>query len=148
MATHFKGTEQETIALNAFITLMRASDSVTRRLSRHLASVNLTLSQFGVLEILLHLGPLCQRDLGQKLLKSGGNITMVIDNLEKIGLVKRNCDPTDRRSQIVSLTEDGETFINKYFPQHLVKIIEEFSVLTLEEQQELARLCKKVGLGE
>lgn len=145
MGTHYKGTKQEKETLNAFIKLMRATESLNSRLNRHLAEADLTVSQFGTLEALLHLGPLNQRELGQKLLKSGGNITLVIDNLQKSGMVEKKTDPNDRRAVIISLTPKGKQYIKDFFPQHLAKIHEEFSVLTSQEKQQLADLCKKVG---
>lgn len=148
MATHYQGTEDEILTLNAFIKLTRASESINNRLNRHLAENNLTVSQFGTLEVLLHLGPLNQRAIGEKLLKSGGNITMVIDNLEKNGLVSRKKDPSDRRAVLIHLTDKGKTFISTIFPQHLSKIKKEFSVLNKEEKKKLADICKKLGLKE
>jgi MarR family 2-MHQ and catechol resistance regulon transcriptional repressor len=146
MGTHYNGPEEDKKTLNAFIKLMRASESINSRLSRHLSDANLTLSQFGTLEALLHLGPLNQRDLGRKLLKSGGNITMVIDNLQKSGMVKKETDPSDRRAVIISLTDKGRTYIEEYFPKHLDKIREEFAVLSNKEKDQLAALCKKLGV--
>ncbi|MDZ7805904.1 MAG: MarR family transcriptional regulator [Gracilimonas sp.] len=148
MGTHFKGDKEEKQTLNAFIKLTRASESVNGRLSRHLSDANLTVTQFGALEALLHLGPLNQRELGQKLLKSGGNITLVIDNLLKNELVEKVTDPNDRRAVIISLTEKGRDFIEDFFPQHLEKIKEEFSVLSAEEKEQLAAICKKLGVGK
>ena len=58
MSTHCRGSKKEIRALDAYIKLMRAAESVTDRTSRHLAAAGLTISQFGVLEALLHLGPL------------------------------------------------------------------------------------------
>lgn len=136
------------MTLNAFIKLMRATESLNARLNKHLGDNGLTTSQFGVMEALLHLGPLNQRALGEKLLKSGGNITMVIDNLEKNRWVQRKRDPSDRRSVLIHLTSEGEQFIQSFFPQHLEKIKEEFSVLTAGEKKELGRLCKKLGSRE
>ena len=94
-------------ALNTYVKLMRAAESVTARTHRHLATLGLTLSQFAVLEALYHLGPLSQRQIGQKILRSSGNITMVIDNLEKRGLAQRKRSETDRRYFIVHLTHEG-----------------------------------------
>ncbi|MDR9417622.1 MarR family winged helix-turn-helix transcriptional regulator [Gracilimonas sp.] len=145
MGTHFKGSKNVQQTLNAFIKLTRASESVNGRLARHLSDANLTVSQFGTLEALLHVGPLNQRELGQKLLKSGGNITLVIDNLQKSGLVQKKTDPNDRRAVIISLTKKGREFIEDFFPQHLEKIKEEFSVLSSEEKEQLASICKKLG---
>ena len=147
MGTHFKGDKEDIRTLNAFIKLTRASESVNGRLSRHLSEADLTVTQFGALEALLHLGPLNQRELGQKLLNSGGNITLVIDNLLKNDMVEKVTDPNDRRAVIISLTEKGRDYIEDLFPQHLEKIKEEFSVLTSEEKDQLALICKKIGVG-
>lgn len=146
MGTSYKGSKSEQNTLNAFIKLMRATESLNNRLNRHLSDVNLTVSQFGTLEVLFHLGPLNQRAIGEKLLKSGGNITMVIDNLEKQGYVVRKKDPDDRRAVLIHLTPKGEGFIEGFFPKHLNKIIGEFSVLSEEEKKTLADICKKLGL--
>ncbi|MFH5832089.1 MarR family winged helix-turn-helix transcriptional regulator [Halalkalibaculum sp. DA3122] len=148
MGTHYKGTEEEKETLNAFIKLMRATESINSRLNRHLADADITVSQFGVLEALLHLGPLNQKSLGEKLLKSGGNITMVIDNLERCGYVERHRDPEDRRSVLIHLTDEGEQFIQSFFPKHLEVIKNEFSVLSRREKKQLADICKKLGLQE
>ncbi len=146
MGTHFKGSKEEKETLDAFIKLTRASESVNSRLARYLSDANLTVSQFGTLEALLHLGPLNQRELGQKLLKSGGNITLVIDNLQKHGLVEKKTDPNDRRAVIISLTPKGKEYIEEVFPQHLSRIKKEFSVLTSDEKKQLAGICKKLGV--
>ncbi|TVR14789.1 MAG: MarR family transcriptional regulator [Balneolaceae bacterium] len=148
MGTHYSGSKEEKSTLNAFIKLMRATESINNRLNRHLADANLTVSQFGTLEVLLHLGPLNQRSIGEKLLKSGGNITMVIDNLEKSGYVKRKKDPEDRRAVLIYLTDQGRSFIEEFFPKHLDRIKQEFSVLSEKEKETLSELCKKLGLRE
>ena len=123
MPTHFKGTDEQVNTLNAFIKLMRASESINNRLNRHLSQAGLTVSQFGVLEALLHIGPQNQKRLGEKILKSGGNITLVIDNLEKNNLVTRSPDPSDRRAVIIKLTGEGRRFIKGFFPKHLSRIM-------------------------
>jgi MarR family 2-MHQ and catechol resistance regulon transcriptional repressor len=134
-------------ALNLYIKLMRASASVTSRLQGRIQKSGLTMSQFGVLEALYHLGPLCQKELGDKLLQSGGNITMVVNNLERQGLVVRLRDEVDRRYIMVHLTWRGSEVVQELFPQHLEGIVGCFSVLTLEECQQLNRLLRKVGKG-
>lgn len=146
MGTKYNGSEQDQLTLDTFIKLMRASDSINNRLFRHLQENDLTLSQFGTLEALYHLGPLNQRSIGEKLLKSGGNITMVVDNLEKNGLVVREKDPSDRRAMLVRLTSSGKTFIQSFFPRHLEKIRAEFAVLSDEEKRQLGAVCKKLGV--
>lgn len=103
------------------------------------------MTQFGVLEVLHHLGPMCQNEIGAKLLKSGGNMTLVIDNLEKRRLVQRQRNPQDRRMMNVSLTQAGEALISKILPGHVQAITEEMSVLSPEEQETLGELCRKLG---
>jgi MarR family 2-MHQ and catechol resistance regulon transcriptional repressor len=146
--THYKGTRDEVRALNAYVKLMRASESVSARIHGHLVDAGLTVSQFGAMEALYHVGPLNQGELAKKILKSSGNITMVIDNLEKRGLVKRERRSEDRRFYTVQLTIEGRRLIGSIFPRHASKIIEEMNTLTRTEQEELARLCRKVGLRE
>jgi len=148
MPTHFRGTPQQVLALDTFIKLTRATNSLMSRLAAYETLGDLTQSQFGVLETLLHLGPLSQTEICGKLLKSGGNVTLVIDNLEKRGWVHRDPDPEDRRITIVSLTPAGEALIRKVFPIHLQAIVDELSVLLPEEQKLLAQLCKKLGKRE
>ena len=77
-------------------------------LNRPLAEAGLTESQFGVLEALLHLGPLHQRELAEKILRTNGNVTLVVDHLEKRGLVRRERGSADRRYIKVHLTDAGE----------------------------------------
>ena len=148
MGTHYRGTPEEVRALDAYIKLMRAAESVTARLSRRMAASGLTVSQFGVLEALLHLGPLCQRELGRKLLKSSGNITLVVDNLEKRGLVRRRREGADRRFVTVHLTEKGHRLIRSVFPDVAAAIVEEMGALTASQQETLGRLCRRLGLKE
>ena len=147
MGAHYKGRPAEVRALDAYIKLTRATSSVGVRLSRHLTTAGLTPTQLGVLEALLHLGPLRQRVLGDKLLMSGGNMTTVIDNLERRHLVRRERRSDDRRNVMVHLTPDGRWLIAKVFPDHVAAIVEAFSVLTTAEQEALGRLTKKLGLG-
>ena len=106
MQKRLRERNNEAIALSTYVKLMRAAESLTARVHKHLASVGLTISQFGVLEALYHVGPLSQRDLGRKILRSSGNITLVIDNLEKRSLVKRKRNRADRRFFIVHLTDE------------------------------------------
>ncbi|MBI1983584.1 MAG: MarR family transcriptional regulator [Acidobacteria bacterium] len=148
MPTHYAGTPGEVKALDAYIKLMRAAESVSGRAARHLAASPLTLSQFGVLEALFHLGPLCQRDLGRKLLRSGGNIVMVVDNLEKRGLVERRRGKQDRRFVTVHLTGKGRRLIARIFPRHVAVLVKQMGALSASEQEKLGRLCRRLGRGK
>lgn len=139
-------TEKSTSrALNTYTKLMRAAESVTSRVQRVLTVPKLTISQFGVLEALYHKGPLCQRDIGSKILKSSGNITLVIDNLEKLSLVSRVRDENDRRYFTVNLTETGTELIARVFADVEAAIVMEMASLEESEQELLGLLCKKLG---
>ncbi|MFN4283843.1 MAG: MarR family winged helix-turn-helix transcriptional regulator [Alphaproteobacteria bacterium] len=148
MPTHYQGAPEEVRALDALVKLTRAADVVNRRLDGLLAEANLTTSQFGVLEALLHLGQLCQKDLAAKLLKSDGNLTMVLGNLEKRGLVTRTRDPADKRLLNVQLTVAGRRLIRSLFPRHAANVAAAFAALTPAEQETLGKLSKKLGLAQ
>lgn len=139
-------TNLKNLALGTYTKLMRAAESATSRTSKVMTAAGLTISQFGVLEALYHKGPLCQRDIAAKILKSTGNITLVIDNLEKNGLVRRERDSEDRRFLTVHLTEAGTGLIAKVFADVEAAIVADLATLTAEEQETLGRLCKKLGL--
>jgi MarR family 2-MHQ and catechol resistance regulon transcriptional repressor len=147
MPTHFKGSEEQVRALNAFINLVRGSDSLMRRLAAQLEPLGLTPGQFGVLEALYHLGPMCQKTLGEKLLRSGGNITLVVDNLSKHGWVRRERQADDRRMVQIHLTPRGRTLITRAFPKHVEAVMKEMSALEPREQEALRRICRKLGKG-
>ena len=148
MATKYQGNQTERRALDSYIKLSRAANTVETRINTHLADYGLTLSQFGVLEALYHLGPLPQNALAEKILKSTGNLTTVLDNLCKRDLVKRDRDPDDRRAYRVELTEAGSQLIARLFPVHVGKVVETFAVLSAQEQNQFAQLCRKLGLGQ
>lgn len=145
MGTCHRGNAEEVSALDAFIKLIRAAESVSARVHGHLAGKGMTATQFGVLEMLLHLGPLSQREIGRKLLRSSGNMTLVIDNLERRGVVRRERGKSDRRCYLVHLTPEGRQFIEALFPEHVKRVVEEMRVLTTEERAVLGGLCRKLG---
>ena len=147
MPNHYAGTAQQKAALDAYIKLWRAAHLVEAQANRHLANFELTTSQFAVLEALFHLGPLSQRQLGHKILRSSGNLTMVIDNLEKAGLVRRQRSMTDRRVMNVTLEEAGRSLIERVLPPHVAGIVEVFAGLSERELAQLASLTRKLGLS-
>jgi MarR family 2-MHQ and catechol resistance regulon transcriptional repressor len=148
MPTHFRGDECTTLALDTYIKFTRAANTMENHLVNRGSLGDLTVSQFGILETLFHLGPLSQGAISGKLLKSTGNITLVLDNLEKRGLVERKRETQDRRMVTVSLTAAGEALIAALFPRHAASIAAEFSALTPDEQIEFGRLCKKLGRNQ
>ncbi|HUJ33511.1 MAG TPA: MarR family transcriptional regulator [Candidatus Acidoferrum sp.] len=147
MPTHYQGCETSVRALNAYINLVRASDSVMDKLAADIESHGLTLGQFAVLEAVYHLGPMCQKTVAKKLLRSGGNITLVVNNLEKQGLVRRERQANDRRMVQIHLTVEGRERISRVFPKHVEAIVKVMSALSDSEQEELRRICRKLGKG-
>ena len=85
--------------------------------------------------------------IAHKILKTGGNLTLVVKNLEKRGLVQRRQSPEDRRYFSLHLTAKGKRVIAEVFPKHAARITEVLEALTPSEQAELARLSKKLGLS-
>jgi len=148
MSTHYQGSKKERRALDAYIKLTRAVQSVKSRIEEHETVRVLSDSQFGTLEALYHVGPLSQKAIAEKLLFSKSNIVAVIDALEEKGLARRKRDTNDRRFIHVHITPKGSKLIEAIIPVHAAAIAEEFSCLTADEQEELARLCRKLGLNE
>lgn len=144
----YKASIQEREALALITKLLRATHAVRSAATVMLSQVNLSVSQFGALEALYHIGPMCQRDIANKTLKSTGNMTTVIDNLEKRGLVVRRRSTEDRRYITVHITDAGSQLIDGIFPEHNQRVLKCFSVLEPAERTELGRLCKKLGLGQ
>jgi MarR family 2-MHQ and catechol resistance regulon transcriptional repressor len=140
-----KGLGLATESLTAFSQFIWASDSIRARLFTFLGRHDMTASQFGVLDALYHLGSHTQRDLGSHILKSGGNITMVVDNLEKSGLVRRERSQKDRRMVNVHITEQGRKRFRRILPRVLHFIEDEMSGLSQRELRELGRLCVRIG---
>ncbi len=146
MGTHYSGLKKNKVALNSYIKLIRSAESLSSKINLELSEYGLTESQFGVLDALLHLGPMKHKEIGKKILKSGGNITMVINNLERRDLVKRKRGEKDKRQFIIHLTPKGKNKIQEVLPLIVENIIKRFKILRKGEQLELQRLCKIVGL--
>ena len=136
---------QERLALSTYVKLMRAANSARSYAARSLSHTNLTLTQFAVLEALYHLGPMSLSDVSRKVLTTAGNLTMVVGNLEKLGLARRQSCPEDKRILIVVLTAKGKTLLRDVFPRHAAAIAEFMGVLSPEEQERLGDLCRKLG---
>lgn len=96
--------------------LQRVESRLSTAVGRRLASLNLTTTQFGVLEFLDANGPSSQKAISDGMCTSGGNITVVMDNLLKRGFVSRKVNPMDRRAAIVTLTPSGRMAIAEARP--------------------------------
>ena len=103
-------------------------------------------SDFRVLEVLLHKGPLPVNTIGPKVWLTPGSISVAVDRLEKKALVKRK-NTDDRRVRLVELTAKGRALITRIFRKHVTAMEEAASVLSTEERLILLRLLKKLGKG-
>lgn len=132
-------------ALGMWVKLARAYAVFNKATVGNIRDYGLTQPQFGAIECLGHLGSMPIGDLSKKMLVSGGNMTCVIDNLEREGLVRRESSEQDRRSVIVHLTKKGRALFEDIFPKHALFVAETAAVLTDREQEHLAYLLKKLG---
>lgn len=135
------------IALSTWTKLARAHSVVYHLSSENIRSYGLTISQFGVIEAVGHLGPLKVGELCDKMLVSGGNMTFVLDNLEKQGYIKRDFSKDDRRAIIVQLTDSGRELFDQIFTKHAQYLGDLFSVLSFQELNQLGNLLKKLGVS-
>lgn len=128
------------------LVLWRAAKSIERVDHASIAETGLQLTEFAILEILLHKGPLPINTIGQKVLLTSGSMTAAINRLVKKSLVTRERDADDGRCFHVHLTETGRKVIEQAFIRHSENLERVASVLTASERDELVRLLKKIGL--
>ena len=148
MPNKFKGTPAQERALSAYVKLERAASAAFAYARVGLEEEGLTLGQFAVLEALHHVGPQCLGDLAKRILTSSGNLTLVVDNLQKRDLVKREQQGKDKRFVLATITPAGTQLIERIFPDHARRITEIMARLKPEEQERLGNLCRKLGKGE
>lgn len=134
------------VALSLWVKLARAYWTFAHHSHKDIERYALTPPQFAVLDALGHLGRLTLGDLSRKRLVTGGCMTLIVDNLEKEGLVARNRCTEDRRIIHVQLTAKGTRVFRSAFPLHANRIADLASVLSEKEQLQLSVLLKKLGL--
>jgi len=110
------------LPIATYVKLIRTAEALHAEVSRGLTSEGLTASQFSTLKVLKLRGPLAQRDIATYLLKTGGNVTVVVDNLEVRNLVTRIRDTEDRRIVFVKITPEGEKLFDRVYAPHLKRI--------------------------
>ena len=132
--------------VHVFLVLWKAARAVQTYAEKSIAELALCGSDFGVLEALLHKGPLPVNEIGKKILLTSGSITVAVDRLEKRGLVERRAHGTDRRARIVHLTKEGRKLIRRAYAQHAVDLEQLASAsLTTTERATLISLLKEIG---
>ncbi len=137
--------DQDLSAVHTWVILWKAARSIESSARKNIDSLGLGLSDFAVLEVLLHKGPLPVNTIGAKIMLTSGSVTTAIDRLEKRGLVARGSDASDRRTRIVHLTSPGRKLIECAFAAHARGMEEIFSPLAAKDRATLVRLLKKVG---
>ena len=137
---------QDTSGVHVWLVLAKAFRALRAHSveSLDLSRVDLGDSDFRVLEVLLHKGPLPVNTIGPKVWLTPGSISVAVDRLEKKALVKRK-NTDDRRVRLVELTPKGRALINKIFRKHVTAMEHAAGVLSKEERLILLRLLKKLG---
>ena len=138
--------KQET-ALKLWVVLARSFDAVSRTVDEDVAQHDLTGTEFGILEVLYHKGPMLLGEVQRKILVTSGGITYLVDRLVAKGLVKREQCAEDRRARYAVLTPAGQALIKRIFPGHAARIEEAMAGLTASEQREAIVLLRKLGLA-
>jgi MarR family 2-MHQ and catechol resistance regulon transcriptional repressor len=133
------------VALKLWVVLARAYTAVTRQMEAETARHGLTIAEFGVLEALMHKGPLVLGDIQRKLLVSSGGITYLVDRLVSKGLVERQECPNDRRARYAVLTAEGGALISRIFPEHARRVTRVLAGLTEQEQSQATALLRTLG---
>lgn len=132
-------------ALKLWVVLARAHAAVARQVEADVARHGLTLAEFGVLEVLLHKGPLLVGEIQRKLLVSSGGMTWLVDRLIAKGLVERYACAEDRRARYARLTPAGRLLIARIFPDHEAAIARAVDGLSPAEQVRAAALLRTLG---
>jgi MarR family 2-MHQ and catechol resistance regulon transcriptional repressor len=132
-------------ALKLFVVLSRAMNSVRGHFEAHPDCQEITPTEFGIMEALLHKGRLLQGEIQEKILLTSGGVTYTIDRLVEKGLVERQECPGDRRAKYAALTPKGTTLIKRLFQEQATRIEEMMSVLSVREQEEAIGALRKLG---
>lgn len=133
--------------LKLFVVLNKCTLSVGKKSEKNIRITGLTVPQFSVLEMLYHKGDLKVGDIIEKSISSVGNISLIIDNLQKLEFVEKRKCKSDGRITYVSLTEKGRNLIAGMWPSHEADLDNIMSVLNSEEKDTLITLLKKLGKG-
>ncbi len=134
-------------AVRCYVKLLRATKAVAARVEPRLHAEGLTLTQLGVLEAILHRGPMTHRDLGRKVLTSAGNMTDLVDKLEARALVHRVRAADDRRQVRVELTDAGRSMIESVFPLHAGDIAQAMSGISAADMVHLGDMLRALGMA-
>ena len=127
--------------------LWKAAKAVEKADRQSIARTGLKLTDFQIMEVLLHKGPLPINTIAGKVLLTSGSLTAAVNRLERRGLVRRVQDPSDGRCFHVHLTAAGRRVIREAFAQHRRCLEQIVRVLSAKERRDVVRLGKKIGLS-
>src|SRR5256712_12386681 len=130
-----------------WLVLMTAHRTLQRLATQSIESSEVCLSDFAVMEMLLHKGPQPVNEIGRRVELTSGAITTAVDRLESRHLVTREAHPSDRRARIVRLTAAGEEQAARTFARHKVAMDLAASGLSKTERATLIQLLKKLGIS-
>ena len=139
------GPSEKSSGMHAWLVMMKAHRALNRHATRSIEALDMCLSDFGILELLLNKGPQKVNDIGRKIELTSGAITIAIDRLEARAFVVRGFDPGDRRARIVRLTPQGKAHISGAFAAHEAAMERAASGLSKSERHTLIQLVKKLG---
>jgi MarR family transcriptional regulator, 2-MHQ and catechol-resistance regulon repressor len=145
MAKTGKSEKDDLSGIHLWLVLWKAARAVEAQAERSIARFRMGRSDFGVLEALLHRGPLSAKQLGQKVLLTSGSVTAAIDRLAERGLVRREDDARDRRACIVHLTVAGRRLIERAFAQHRTEMEEALAGFSADDRRALLLLLRRLG---
>ena len=131
--------------VHLWLVLWKASHALREVAQESIASLGMCLSDFAVLEALLHKGPLAVNEIGRKVMLTSGSITTAVDRLERRGLVERRALENDRRARMVHLTGTGRALIRKLFAAHERDMGQAAAHLTAREIAALTRGLRTLG---
>jgi len=132
-------------AIHTWLVIMKAHQSIVRYLLPAIIKEGLGDSDFRVLEVLLHKGPMPVNAIGPKVDLNPGSVSVAVDRLYKKGFVSRVESGSDRRVRTVSLTEKGRKMFIPLFRRHGALINRVFQNVSSEELQQLEATLKKIG---
>jgi MarR family 2-MHQ and catechol resistance regulon transcriptional repressor len=141
-----KNNPQDADHVHAWLVLGKAFHAMTKFAAAGIQESGLGDSDFRVLEVLLHKGPLPVNVIGPKVFLTPGSISTAVDRLFGKGLVSRDENPEDRRIRVVALTETGKALIRPIYRKHVEDIRRVFADFTPSDIRQLERLMKKAGL--
>ncbi|MCA0377683.1 MAG: MarR family transcriptional regulator [Gemmatimonadetes bacterium] len=139
--------DRQLAALRLWIIMSRAHTAIANHASADIARQGLTLAEFGILEALYHRGPMLLGEVQRRILVSSGGITFLVDRLTAKGLVERRTCESDRRARYAALTPKGEALVAEIFPAHADTLTRAMGALTVEEQQTVTTLLRRMGLA-